>query len=241
MDEGVILRALIGSDPQRKESIWMALVDGVGCWRSLPASPLEFAGRPAMFLDRDGVVVVEVGYLGRAEDVVLVDGAAEAIGELNRAGVPVIVVTNQAGVARGYYDWAGFEAVQREIEHRLGAGGAHFDAVLACAYHEHGFGALAVAGHPWRKPGPGMLLEAGECMGLDLGRSWIAGDTADDLRAGRTAGLAGGIHLATGHGNNDQRRAAEALAGASFEVLAAATVLDGVRRLGVTRLGAISG
>ena len=138
----------------------MSLVDGVGCWRKLPGSAESFAGRPAMFLDRDGVVVEEIGYLGHPKDVVLIEGAAEAIRDLNRAGIPVVVVTNQAGVARGHYDWAGFEAVQREIDERLAAVGARIDAALACAYHGQGAGALAVADHPWRKPGPGMLLDA---------------------------------------------------------------------------------
>lgn len=217
----------------------MALVDGVGCWRRLPPAPLSFSGRRALFLDRDGVVVSEVGYLGRPEDVALIDGAGRAIAELNRAGVPVVLVTNQSGIARGYYDWSAFEAVQREIERRLGAQGAHLDAVLACGYHAEGLGALAVD-HPWRKPGPGMLLDAAEQMGVDLASSWIAGDQARDLQAGRAAGLAGGLHLATGHGDAAQRRAARALASPAFQVTTATDLLSGVLALGMTPLGAPS-
>jgi len=214
----------------------MALVDGVGCWRRTPARRDQFSGRPAVFLDRDGVVVAEVGYLGRPDDVELIDGAAQAIGELNLAGVPVVLVTNQAGVARGYYDWAGFEAVQDEVERRLLALGARLDAVLACGYHADGQGPLAAAEHPWRKPSPGMLLDAAEQMQLDLSRSWVAGDKAIDLAAGRAAGLAGGLHVATGHGAaSDERQAALALASAAFQVATADALLAGVRSLGLTR------
>jgi D-glycero-D-manno-heptose 1,7-bisphosphate phosphatase len=181
------------------------------------------------------VVVAEVGYLGRPEDVELIEGAAEAIAAFNEAGAPVVLVTNQAGIARGHYDWAGFEAVQAEIERRLQACGARLDAVLACGYHADGQGPLAAAGHPWRKPAPGMLLDAAEQMRLDLRRSWIAGDKAIDLEAGRAAGLAGGLHLATGHGANPAERAAAlALGSTSFQVATAEDLLQGARGLGLT-------
>jgi len=78
----------------------------------------------------------------------------------------------------------------------LTAAGAHLDAVLACAYHEDGKEPLRIAAHPWRKPNPGMILAAAERMNIDLSRSWIVGDKADDLAAGAAAGLAGGTLLA---------------------------------------------
>ena len=174
--------------------------------------------------DRDGVVVEEVGYLSRPEDVVLEVGAAETIAAFNRLGAPVVLVTNQSGVARGYFDWRAFEAVQDEIGHRLAAAGAHLDAVFACGYHEGGIGPLAVADHPWRKPAPGMFHAAAEWLGVDLSRSFIVGDRAQDLAAGRTAGLAGGVQVATGHGGPAEQAAAAALRTPAFEVALAPAV-----------------
>jgi D-glycero-D-manno-heptose 1,7-bisphosphate phosphatase len=216
----------------------MALIDGVGCWRRAAVATVMAPGRPAVFLDRDGVLVEEVGYLGDPRKVALIPGAGEAVAELNRAGAPVIVVTNQAGIARGYYGWSEFEAVEREIERRLSAEGAHLDAVLACAYHAAGSGALGVASHPWRKPAPGMLLDAAAQWGIDLGRSWIVGDKASDLEAGRAAGLAGGLHVATGHGEGEERRMAEALASPAFRVVLAADLASGLAQLDVAGLSA---
>ena len=204
-----------------------------GCWSAVGVE--RFEGRAALFLDRDGVVVEEVGYLSRPEDVALETGAAETIAAFNRAGAPVVLVTNQSGVARGYFDWPAFEAVQQALADRLAASGAHLDAVFACGYHESGRGNLAAADHPWRKPAPGMFLEAAERMSLDLSRSLIVGDRAQDLAAGRAAGLSAGLHVATGHGDAAEQAAAAALNGPGFKVGLAANVggaLDLLARFG---------
>ncbi len=187
-----------------------------GCWSRV--GPSRFEGRPALFLDRDGVVVEEVGYLSRPADVVLESRAAETIGAFNRIGAAVVLVTNQSGVGRGYFDWMAFEAVQAEIARRLASAGAHLDAVFACGYHERGLGALAVADHPWRKRARGMFLAAGEQVGVDLSRSIIVGDRAQDLAAGRAAGLAAGVHVSTGHGGLAEQTAAMGLSRPGFEV-----------------------
>jgi D-glycero-D-manno-heptose 1,7-bisphosphate phosphatase len=162
-----------------------------GLWSEIAAG--DFAGRPALFLDRDGVIVEDTHYLGRAQDVRMLAGAGEAIARCNRLGIPVIVVSNQSGIARGLYDWSGFAAVQAAIESALSETGARFDAVFACAHHADGKAPLNIADHPWRKPNPGMIVAAAERLKLDLARSWIAGDRASDLAAGKTVGLAGGI------------------------------------------------
>ena len=109
----------------------MALVDRVGLWCEIGGR--SFAGRAAIFLDRDGVIVEEVNYLGRAQDLKMLPGAAMAIGRCNRLGIPVVVVTNQSGIGRGYYDWSGFRAVQAALSAALAKEDAHIDAVLACA------------------------------------------------------------------------------------------------------------
>lgn len=136
------------------------LIDDPGLWCDTGAA--DWALRPALFLDRDGVIVADTGYLGRAEDVRLLDGAAGAIARCNVLRIPVVVVTNQSGIARGYYDWRGFHAVQSALCAALDAAGARLDAVLACAYHADGKAPLRRAEHPWRKPNPGMIVAAAD-------------------------------------------------------------------------------
>lgn len=177
-----------------------ALVDGCGLWCEILRGPRGAAAGPALFLDRDGVLVEEVNYLARAEDVALIPGAADTVRACNAAGIPVVVATNQSGIGRGYFGWDAFAAVEARIRDLLAAEGAALDAVLACAYHDAVAAPYCRPDHPWRKPGPGMLRHAAEALGLDLARSWIVGDKASDLEAGRAAGLAGGIAVQTGHG-----------------------------------------
>ena len=157
-------------------------------------------GVPAVFLDRDGTLNAEVGYLHRPEDVVLIPGALEAVARLNAAGIPVLVVTNQAGIGKGRYGWEDFHAVMARIEQLLAAGGAHLDGVYAAPHHPRGQGTYAHPDHPDRKPNPGMLLRAAAEHGLDLGRSWMVGDKELDLQAGRNAGCRVAL-VRTGYGS----------------------------------------
>lgn len=157
-------------------------------------------GRPALFLDRDGVIVEEVHFLRRVEDVQLVPGVAEAIAKVNRAGIAVIQVTNQSGVGRGLFDWAAFGAVNTEINRRLSALGAHVDAVFACGDSGQEPSAGGEDATAWRKPGAGMLLAAEALFLPNLRRSYIVGDRVSDLKAGFNAGLAGGWLVMTGYG-----------------------------------------
>lgn len=160
----------------------------------------SFLGRPCLFLDRDGVLVEEVNYLHRLEDVAFIPDVAAAIARVNGAGIAVVMVTNQAGIGRGYFDWEAFHDVQSRIFDYYAAHGAWFDMALACACHHDGIGAYAVADHPWRKPQPGMLLEAAQALGVDLSRSFIVGDSISDLAAGEAGGLPSGALVLTGHG-----------------------------------------
>jgi len=169
----------------------------LGLWCQIDTLGLE--GRPALFLDRDGVVVSDTHYLGRAEEVRLIEGAGSAIARCNALGIPIVIVTNQSGIGRGYYDWNDFRDVQAAISVALTAVGAKFDAVLACAYHVDALEHFRIENHPWRKPNPGMILEAGKRMKLDLSRSWIVGDRIGDIAAGHAAGLSGGTLLTTDH------------------------------------------
>ncbi len=190
-------------------------IDADGLWCEVRAGARR--GGPALFLDRDGVVVEETGYLCRVEDVVMATGAAALIATANRLNVPVVLVTNQAGVGRGYYSWDDFAAVQNAISSRLEALGARFDAVYACPHHPAGKGAFLHRDHPARKPNPGMILRAATDLDLDLRKSWLVGDKAIDVEAAKRAGLAGALLVMTGYGESECPQSA-ALATTDFEV-----------------------
>jgi D-glycero-D-manno-heptose 1,7-bisphosphate phosphatase len=174
------------------------LADGVGLWAEIRTRDIG-PGQPALFLDRDGVVVEEVHFLCRVKEVRLSPGIAEEIRVANSAGVPVIVVTNQSGIARGHFGWREFAAVENEIAARLRAEGARVDAVFACGYLNGGNPPFNVD-HNWRKPGPGMLHEAGKLLGVDLRRSVMIGDRVSDIEAAGDAGLRAGLLVRTGYG-----------------------------------------
>lgn len=171
----------------------------------MESNKLELNGG-ALFLDRDGVIVEEVNYLHRVEDLQLIPGAAAAISRANARSIPVVIVTNQSGVGRGYYDWAAFAALQNELLKRLGEDGATVNMVLACGYHKDAAPPYRSDNHPWRKPRPGMLQSAAETLGFDLARSWLVGDSHSDIDAARNAGLAGAVHVLSGHGRRDRAK-----------------------------------
>ncbi|CDX43223.1 D,D-heptose 1,7-bisphosphate phosphatase [Mesorhizobium plurifarium] len=160
-----------------------------GLWVERTSTRSFPTGRPALFLDRDGTINVDTGYPDDPAAMVLRDGIAPVIEAANQCGVPVIVVTNQSGIARGYFGWDAFARVNGRVLDLLAEQNAFVDMVLACAYHDAGSGPLAIADHPMRKPNSGMLLEAGRRLGLDLKRSLIVGDKPADLEAGQRAGL----------------------------------------------------
>jgi len=169
--------------------------------------------------------VAEVGYLHRPEDVYLIPGATALIAAANRAGLAAVLITNQAGIGHGTYGWAEFQAAQEKITADLTAGGAALDMVLACPFHEEAEPPYRHPAHPCRKPRPGMILRAAERLGLNLADSWVVGDRASDLEAGRAAGLAGGAHVLTGHGASE-RDAALKVATGRFRVVATESVAE---------------
>ena len=198
---------------------------GDGLWSEVLSPRSETNGRAALFLDRDGVMVEEVNYLHRARDVRIIPGALEVIRRANERAICVVLVTNQAGIGRRYYDWKHFVAVQARITGELGNSGTRLDAVFACPHHAEARPPYQHPDHPARKPNPGMMLMAEGALGIDLAKSWIVGDRAIDVRAGRNAGCAGGVHVATGHGSRgNERETALALATGDFRVLGAPSV-----------------
>jgi D-glycero-D-manno-heptose 1,7-bisphosphate phosphatase len=190
-------------------------LDAEGVWCEVP--PRCNRGGPALFLDRDGVVVEEVDFLHRIEDIAICASAAAVISAANANAVPVVLVTNQSGIGRGYYGWADFRAVQETIQSVIAAEGAHFDAVYACPHHRDD--------HPARKPNPGMLQRAAAALDIDMARSWLVGDRAGDIEAARRAGLAGALHVLTGYGQAE-RAAALALSGPRFDVRGVSSIAD---------------
>ncbi len=156
--------------------------------------------RPALILDRDGVLVEEVGYLARPKNVTLGRGAVELLQWARAAGLAIAVATNQSGISRGLFGWKDYAAVEAEIDKQLAAHGISLDIVIACAAHPDHTAGYHDRYDYWRKPGPGMLMLAVETLGLYAERSWMIGDKMSDVEAARAAGLAGAVYLRTGHG-----------------------------------------
>jgi D-glycero-D-manno-heptose 1,7-bisphosphate phosphatase len=163
-------------------------------------------GRPAIFLDRDGTINVEKGYVHKFEDWEWLPGAVEAIRNFNRLKLPVIVVTNQAGVARGYYDASAIDALHARVDAALAREGARIDAYYYCPHHPE-FGTDRHC--RCRKPAPGMLLRASDQLDLDLERSYLVGDKMSDVLAARAAG-ATPLMVGTGYGRQESVDAAPA-------------------------------
>lgn len=144
---------------------------------------------PALFLDRDGVVNVDGGYVWRVEDFEFMPGALDAARRAAGAGFRLVIVTNQSGVARGYYRESDVATLHRYMADRFAAAGAPLTAALLCPHHAGGTMPEYARESFWRKPNPGMLLEAARRFGLDLRRSAMIGDQPTDMAAALAAGV----------------------------------------------------
>jgi D-glycero-D-manno-heptose 1,7-bisphosphate phosphatase len=142
------------------------------------------AGLRAIFLDRDGTLMRDVGYCSKPAEVELLEGVGKLLPKLKNAGFKIIIVTNQSGIGRGYFTEEDFWSVQRELEKQLGTG--VIDATYFCADTPHNETAR-------RKPNPGMLLEAARELGIDLEQSYMVGDKMSDAEAGIRAGVRASI------------------------------------------------
>jgi D-glycero-D-manno-heptose 1,7-bisphosphate phosphatase len=163
--------------------------------------------RAAVFLDRDGVLTREDEWVLRPDQVELLPGAAAGVRALNEAGTPVVVVTNQSAIARGWIDAAALGAIHARLAESLAAQGAHVDAIHFCPHHPtEGVGELRRA-CDCRKPEPGLLLRAAREHALDLESSWMVGDAARDIAAARAAGVHAALVL-SGKGAAERARIA---------------------------------
>ena len=160
---------------------------------------------PAAFLDRDGTLNVDVGYPDSLEKIVLIPGAVEAVRLLNRAGYAVVVVSNQSGVARGYFDEARVQAINRGVAEMFAQAGARIDGFYYCPHLPEAAVARYRRACDCRKPAPGMLQKAVREMHLDLTRSLIIGDKYSDIAAGKALGLQA-VLVRTGEGARQHAR-----------------------------------
>ena len=158
----------------------------------------------AVFLDRDGTIVEEVGYLDSLEKLILFPHTAEAIRTINESGIRAVVITNQSGVARGYFKEDFVRTVHRHIEKILRGKGAVIDGFYYCPHHPTEGKGEYLASCKCRKPEPGMLIRASEDMDIDLTRSYVVGDMIKDIvLAGRVG--AKGLLVRTGYGPETEK------------------------------------
>ncbi len=156
----------------------------------------------AVFLDRDGVISEQTAFVNRPEELVLVDGAAEAIARLNHAGLPVVVITNQGGIAMGYLTEDDLGAIHERMRALLAEGGAHVDGIYYCPHHAQATVPAYSVDCSCRKPSIGMLEQARDDLGIDLNKSVLVGDATTDVLAGSRAGCST-ILVKTGFGGKN--------------------------------------
>jgi D-glycero-D-manno-heptose 1,7-bisphosphate phosphatase len=160
------------------------------------------SGRPAVFMDRDGCLIEEMGYINHPGRVRLLPRTPAAVARLNQAGIPAVMATNQAGIARDYFSEETLEAVNAELGRQLGDQGARLDALYVCTHHPTAGRPPYRAACECRKPKPGLLLRAAAEMSLDLSRSVMIGDKPSDVAAGQAAGVSTVLVL-TGYGRGE--------------------------------------
>jgi D,D-heptose 1,7-bisphosphate phosphatase len=153
--------------------------------------PAGGGGGAGVLLDRDGTIIVDHGHVGSIDRVELIDGSPEAIAAFNRADIPVAVITNQAGVAKGLYSIDDVEKVHRYLAERLADYGARVDLFLYCPYHPDGIVERYARRSFDRKPEPGMALAAAKALDLDLTSSWVVGDRPEDMALASAVGAFG--------------------------------------------------
>jgi D-glycero-D-manno-heptose 1,7-bisphosphate phosphatase len=188
--------------------------------------------KPAVFLDRDGTIIREVGYLNRLDRLEFFPWTVDAIRDLNGAGFRVVVVTNQAGVAQGYYDEAFVRATHAVIDERIRLGGARVDGYYYCPHHPRATVEAYRQVCECRKPAAGMVMQAARELDIDVARSYVVGDRWGDMELARAAGT-GSVLLSSGYATGRETRAdGAAAAGHVADTLAsaAAWIIADLRR-----------
>ncbi len=173
--------------------------------------------RRAAFLDRDGVINVERGYVHRIEDFELLPGVVEALRLLRSAGYALVVVTNQSGIARGYYTEADYQALTAHLRATMSDAGCELAGIYHCPHHPSGTVASLAIECECRKPQPGMLLQSARDLGISLSDSFMVGDKLADAQAARAAGVGRVYLVRSGHALES---GSDELADATFDDLA---------------------
>jgi D,D-heptose 1,7-bisphosphate phosphatase len=189
-----VTAASLGRDSAPRPGVDQSDITAEGQGSSARDSPR----RPGVLLDRDGTIIVDHGYVGAVDCVDFIDGASEAIARFNRARVPVAVVTNQSGVARGFYGIDDVALVHEYIAQRLAEFDAHIDLFLYCPYHPAGVVEAFARTSEDRKPRPGMAKAAEFALNLDLATSWVVGDRPEDIGLAEAVG-ASAVYLGAGN------------------------------------------
>jgi D-glycero-D-manno-heptose 1,7-bisphosphate phosphatase len=156
----------------------------------------------AVFLDRDGTINEQMGYINHISRFVMLPRAASGIRLLNEKGIAVVVVSNQSGLARGYFPESLIAEVHAKMNGALAEAGAHVDGIYVCPHHPEAKEERFRLNCDCRKPKPGLFLQAAADLGLDLGRSYVVGDRWSDLKAA-AAVQAKGVLVLTGYGRGD--------------------------------------
>ena len=159
----------------------------------------EGSGKPAVFMDRDGTINEQMGYINHLSRFHLLPGVAEAIGRINREGMLAIVVSNQSGVARGYFPPALVDRVHEHMSRLLAREGAFLDGIFFCPHYPRGSVKEYARSCECRKPGTGLINKACDTFQIDLARSYMVGDRVTDMEFAHRAGIQG-ILVETGYG-----------------------------------------
>jgi len=175
-------------------------------------------GKKAIFLDRDGVINVDVGYVATVDDFKFIDGVIEALVKAKQKGYLLVIITNQSGIARGYFSQEQFDTLTQWMDWSLVDRGVDLDGIYYCPHHAtKGIGDYKLACN-CRKPNAGMILDAIDELGIDVNQSILIGDKISDLQAGIAAGVKLNYLVCTGKAITEEGRA---LATAVFDDLAA--------------------
>ena len=156
--------------------------------------------RPAIFLDRDGVIIEDFHYLSKPVNVKLLPGAIELISKAKEKKFIIVVVTNQSGISRGFFDWGDYELVTEKMLRLIGRPFS-IDAIYANGYSPSD----DLPQHCWRKPSPEMILTASKDLNIDLSNSILIGDRFTDIKCAQNGGIKNIFHVSTGHGNKEKK------------------------------------
>jgi len=176
--------------------------------------------KPAIFLDRDGTINIEKNYLHKIEDWEWIPGAIDAIRMINEMGFLVVVVTNQAGIARGYYEEEEVHALHEHVDRLLEVQNAKIDAYYICPHHPDYSDDQDCT---CRKPESGMLLLAKKELNIDLSKSWLIGDKLSDVEAAKNIGVRA-ILVKTGYGRTEEKKL-------GLKVMSSSNILSAIKRI----------